>query len=133
MGHGSPCPTPTSPCATPGRVLRHALIQDPKARTKCGNSYDEYLGWSRKVLPATKPAPDSFHARQSSKKKFCPKYEPKDVAIKYRGRTIVPVFNRQDGMFEYRGPGGATTQLAQEFYSPAEMRKAAIEGFSEDF
>ena len=117
----------------PGKT-RHALIEDPTAKSRMGG-YDVFLGSSKRVLRASKPQGDRELASTDSDrhaKRHRPKYDPRDIAIKFRGRMIVPVFGVKDGMYSYRAKGVGSIGLAQDYFSAAEMRKEAVVALNED-
>lgn len=115
-------------------AARHALIEDPKAKSSKGDGYDVFLGSSDAVLPARKPAPDSVHApaKLAKKPRHEQKYELADLAVKVGGKTLVPTFDATDGMYEYRAPDGSVTRLAGFFYTAEQIRAEALESLSDD-
>jgi hypothetical protein len=114
-------------------AARNALIEDPKARTSKGDRYDVFLGSSDEVLPAEKPAPDSDDVpeKPSKKPKHVQKYTLDELAVKVAGKSIVPTFNADDGMYEYRTKDSVTS-FAGFFYTAAQIRAEALESFAED-
>jgi len=117
-------------------AARHALIEDPLAVNRNGDSYDVYIGSSDKVLPAEKPAPDSSYAARtrasrSRREIYLPKVDPQEMAITVRGRTIVPVFDSESGVFLYEGPNGLSTGLSQGFYGHQRIREIATAIFDD--
>jgi hypothetical protein len=115
-------------------AARHALIEDPRAKTSKGDSYDLFLGSSDEVLPAEKPAPDSDDVPEKSAKqpKHKQKYDLAELTVKAGGKTIVPTFDAKDDMYEYRWPSGSVSRFAGFYYSAEQIRAAALESLSED-
>ena len=75
---------------------------------------------------AKKPAPDSIYAKLASKKKYRPAYAPQTLAIRFKGKSIVPTFNPENGFYEYEARG-AIAGLHQDYYLPDELRKCALD------
>ena len=107
-------------------AARHALIEDPSARSRRGETYDVFLGSSEKVLKARKPAPDSRFATITSRKKYRPAYDPGELTIRFKGKSIVPVFDMESAFWEYKA-GGRVTSFHQDYFWPKELRKLALD------
>jgi len=107
-------------------AARHALIEDPRAKTSRGDRYDLFLGSSDKPLPAGKPAPDSLYARASKKKKYRPAYDCAELAIVFKRKRIVPTFDPGMAFYEYRYQGRLIA-LHQDYYLPKDLRKEVLD------
>jgi hypothetical protein len=107
-------------------AARHALLEDDTARTRRRETYDVFLGSSEKVLPARKPTPDSVYAKITSKKKYRPAYQPDELAIRFGGKTVVPVFDAESAFWRYKVKGRETA-FHQDYFWPKELRQRALD------
>jgi hypothetical protein len=106
---------------------RHALLEDPKAKTRRGECYDVFLGSSDKVLRAKKPAPDSSYARKPDSRRKVqqrPMHDPASLSVTVGGQQVVPTFNAQEGWYRYE-LSGHSIGYSQEYFSADAIRKLA--------
>lgn len=113
-------------------AARHALIEDDSAKSRDGRTYDVYLGSLDRVAQVRKPGADSFYSPLKTPRSVQPRYEVQGLAIKLKGRTIVPTFDPKSGMYSYAAPQGHVVDYAQRFYEPEEMRAQAHADLSGD-
>ncbi len=114
-------------------AARHVLLEDSGAKTRRGESHDVFLGSTDKVLPARKPAPDSQYAPKPGSGRTVrhrPLHDPAALAVKVRGRKIVPTFNPQEGWYEYE-ISGHSIGYSQEYFSADAMRLLSANALSE--
>jgi hypothetical protein len=105
-------------------AVRHALLEDPAAKTRRGESYDVFLGSSDEVRRAAKPSPDSIYAKASSKKKYRPAYDPQELAITVNGKKLVPSFDAESAFWKYHS-GSQSMGWHQDYFRPKELRQLA--------
>jgi hypothetical protein len=108
---------------------RHALLEDPAAKTRRGESYDVFLGSTEEVSRARKPAPDSIYAKVAKKKKYRPAYTPQELAIDLGGKVITPTFDAENAFWQYRH-NRMSTGFHQDYFHPGELRQRAREALN---
>ncbi len=113
-------------------AARHELLQDPAAKSRRGELFDEFLGSSDPVLPARKPTPDSTYEYVESKKKTSrsPPHDPKVLKIKFKGKVIVPTFDGDYYWFNVPGSISVASPL-KEGESAMKIRRGVLAGLLE--
>jgi hypothetical protein len=115
-------------------AARHALLQDDSAKTRRRERFDVFLGSSDRPLKARKPSPDSLYARSSARKRKLarPKHDPKSLAIKFKGKRIIPTFHAETGQYTYT-TRSCSCGFSQDHFSAAEIRKQALDELNDPF
>jgi hypothetical protein len=96
---------------------RNSAIENPKAQTSTGNSYDLFLGSSDNALPPEKPTSDEFYKYEDSGQITLSNKAPLDLSlliIEFEGQKIQPNYYVEADMYRYEIPSVVTIAVKGE-------------------